>query len=173
MLINNYLQLLYREVEGILLYQGFPRPILRGMKTKCERNLFSWIELIIVWIYLLFLVNMLCHINPAAVFICQTGMYIFQNYPTSRIKKDFWWWGGGGDIKGQLFHSFWYFLPKKSLFPKFSEKKEFKNYFLKGGTGEIYTPLLPNIWNMNIQLKGTVYVVESESPFKGWHVWCT
>jgi len=28
MLINNYLQLLYREVKGILLYQGFPRPIL-------------------------------------------------------------------------------------------------------------------------------------------------
>jgi len=25
---NNYLQLLYREVKGILLYQGFPRPIL-------------------------------------------------------------------------------------------------------------------------------------------------
>ena len=24
----NYLQLLYREVKGILLYQGFPRPIL-------------------------------------------------------------------------------------------------------------------------------------------------
>ena len=23
----NYLQLLYREVKGILLYQGFPRPI--------------------------------------------------------------------------------------------------------------------------------------------------
>ena len=25
---NNYLQLLYREVKGILLYQGLPRPIL-------------------------------------------------------------------------------------------------------------------------------------------------
>ena len=25
---NNYLQLLYREVKGILLYQGIPRPIL-------------------------------------------------------------------------------------------------------------------------------------------------
>ena len=25
---NNYLQLLYREVKGILLYQWFPRPIL-------------------------------------------------------------------------------------------------------------------------------------------------
>ena len=24
----DYLQLLYREVKGILLYQGFPRPIL-------------------------------------------------------------------------------------------------------------------------------------------------
>ena len=26
LLSNNYLQLLYREVKGILLYQGFPRP---------------------------------------------------------------------------------------------------------------------------------------------------
>ena len=25
---DNYLQLLYREVKGILLYQGFPRPML-------------------------------------------------------------------------------------------------------------------------------------------------
>ena len=25
---KNYLQLLYREIEEILLYQGFPRPIL-------------------------------------------------------------------------------------------------------------------------------------------------
>ena len=25
---NNYLQLLYREVKGSLLYPGFPRPIL-------------------------------------------------------------------------------------------------------------------------------------------------
>ena len=31
---NNYLQLLYREVKGILPYQGFPRPFLSTKHTE-------------------------------------------------------------------------------------------------------------------------------------------
>ena len=32
--IYYYLQLLYREVKGILLYQGFPRPILHNKLSE-------------------------------------------------------------------------------------------------------------------------------------------
>ena len=37
---NNYLQLLYREVKGILLYQGFRRTILLTYTSRAQRGIF-------------------------------------------------------------------------------------------------------------------------------------
>ena len=37
--INNYLQLLYREVKGILLHQWFPRLILPTKTSKAQRGM--------------------------------------------------------------------------------------------------------------------------------------
>ena len=36
-----YLQLLYREVKGILLYQGFPRPILPTKHPESGKGCFA------------------------------------------------------------------------------------------------------------------------------------
>ena len=38
--INNYLKLLYWEVKGILLYQGFPGPILPTKHLECSEGCF-------------------------------------------------------------------------------------------------------------------------------------
>ena len=57
--------------------------------------------------------------------------------------------GGEGDIKRPVISFFLILLTQKIPFSQIQRKKnqkEFKNYSLKGGgTGEIYTPLLPNI----------------------------
>ena len=38
---NKYLQLLCRKVKGILLYQGFPRPILPTKHTERSEGCFA------------------------------------------------------------------------------------------------------------------------------------
>ena len=35
---KNYLQLLYREIEGDLLFQGFPRPTLPTIHPECSEG---------------------------------------------------------------------------------------------------------------------------------------
>jgi len=39
--INNYLQQLYREVKGVLLYQGFLRPILHTKHLERREGWFA------------------------------------------------------------------------------------------------------------------------------------
>ena len=75
-----YLQLLYREVRGILLYQGFPRPILPTKHPESGKGCFAdeiGPKKVVVQNFIVFL-QFLNHCKPRCALTQKSSSFIFK-----------------------------------------------------------------------------------------------